>query len=162
MSAASSSGPLRRGTTAATPASTIVQTWKTVWAEARSGMPRAWYCPQSQIENGESRSNWNPTVRSQNVRSASRSDGSRRRMENASAVAPTNAATNRRLGVRRSPAGYVSQRGTTISDANFVHEASAVAAPRAAGDEASQKPHTRSVGAIASFVFESSAYVVKG
>ncbi len=88
------------------------------------------------------------------MRSASRSEGSRRRIENASAVAPTNAAAKRRLGARRSPEGYVSQSGTRISEANFVHEASAVAAPRAAGDEASQKPHTRIAGAIASFVFD--------
>ena len=33
-------------------------------------MPRAWYCPQSQSENGESRPTWNPSVRSQNVRTA--------------------------------------------------------------------------------------------
>ena len=47
------------------------------------GSPRAWYWPQPQIENGELRPAWNPIVRSQNVRSASHSDGSSRRIANA-------------------------------------------------------------------------------
>jgi hypothetical protein len=51
----------------------------------------------------------------------------------------------------------VSQSGATIRAANFVHAASAQAAPRATGEDASQKPHTRIAGMIASFVFDMSA-----
>ena len=58
-------------------------------------MPRAWYWPHPQIENGESRPDWNPIVRCQNVRSASQSDGSRRRIENASTVATANPSAKR-------------------------------------------------------------------
>jgi hypothetical protein len=56
----------------------------------------------------------------------------------------------------------VSQSGATTSVANFVALASATAAPRATGDEASQNPQTSTAGMIASFVFESSVYVVNG
>ena len=33
-------------------------------------MPAAWYCPQSQSENGDSRPSCQPTVRSQKTRAA--------------------------------------------------------------------------------------------
>ena len=49
-----------------------------------------------------------------------------------------------------------------MSAANFVQPASATAAPRAHGDDASQKPQTRSAGMIASFVFEFETYCVNG
>ena len=61
-------------------------TWTTVWSDARSGIPRASYGPQPQIENGDGRSIWKPTVRSQNVSIASRSEGSRRRIEKPATV----------------------------------------------------------------------------
>ena len=87
---------MRRGTTATTPASATAKATTTGCRNPRSGMPRAWYCPQPQIENGESRPDWNPSVRSQNVRIASQSDGSSRRIEKASTVAAANAAREAR------------------------------------------------------------------
>ena len=161
-SAASSSGPLSRGTTATIPASAIVATWTTVWSDARSGIPRASYGPQPQIENGDGRSIWKPTVRSQNVSIASRSEGSRRRIEKAASVASAKPSVKRPILAGLPAERYVSQSGASASAANFVQPASAVATPRAVGEEASQNPHTRSAGMIASFVFDISAYAVNG
>ncbi len=56
----------------------------------------------------------------------------------------------------------MSQSGASSSTANFVQPASATATPRAAGDDASQKPQTRRAGMIASFVFAISVYAVNG
>ena len=41
-------------------------------------MPFAWYCPQSQSENGESRPIWKLIVRSKKTRAACSGDGSSR------------------------------------------------------------------------------------
>ena len=135
--------PLVRGTTATTPARTIVPTWTTVCSDARSGIPAAWYWPHPQTENGESRPSWKPSVRFQNVSNAVQSEGSRRRIENASAVVTPKAAAKRTTDTGRSPERYVSQSGAIRSAANFAQPASAVAAPRAVGEEASQNPQTR-------------------
>ena len=76
VSAASSSGPLRRGSDGRDSREREHRRpGATRWTIARSGMPRAWYCPQSQIENGDSRSSWKPSVRSENVRTASSEPG---------------------------------------------------------------------------------------
>jgi hypothetical protein len=81
----------------------MTPSWTTVWSDARSGIPAAWYCPQSQIENGESRSSWKASVRSQNRCSAPLREGSRRRIENARAVAARNAPAKRARCDGRSP-----------------------------------------------------------
>ena len=81
----------------------------------RSGMPRAWYWPQPQIENGESRADWYSIVRSQNVRTAPQSDGSSTRIAKASTVATPKPARNR-AARRSSSAGYAPRaapRGAT-------------------------------------------------
>ena len=119
VSAASWSGLLRLGTTATSAASATASATTTGCRKPRSGIPRAWYWPQPQIEKGESRPDWNPIVRSQNVRAASHSDGSSRRIENASAVATTNAAAKRSTR-RSSNTGYVAHSGATSSAPNFV------------------------------------------
>ena len=68
-------------------------------------------------------------------------------------MAPAKPSANRRTGARI-PFGYDSQSGASSRAANFVHPASATAAPRAHADEASQNPQIRKAGMIASFVFE--------
>src|SRR5688572_28920330 len=100
-------------------------------------------------------------VRSQKVRAASHSDGSRSRIENASALAPTNAAAKRSTR-RSSKTGYVAHSGATSSAPNFAHPASATDAPRAQSDVTSQNPKSRNAGMIASFVFAFSVYAVNG
>ena len=47
----------------------------------------------------------------------------------------------------------MSHSGARSNEANFVQPARAMAAPRATGEEQSQKPQTRIAGMIASFVF---------
>src|SRR5687768_9132650 len=124
-------------------------------------MPRAWYCPQFQIEKGDSRPSCQPSVRSQNVRAASSTFGSSSRIENASAE-PTRKPTRKRATRRVFHSGYVAQSGATTSAANFVQPASAAKPPRSAGCPAKKKPNTSSAGKIVSFVFEFDAYCVKG
>src|SRR3954447_5599736 len=125
----------------------------------RFGMPRAWYCRQSQSDQGDSRPICQRTVRSQKTRSSCSALGSSRTTENATSVAARKPMTNRKDGRRP---GYVAQSGATISDANFVQPESAAKIPRAAGRETSQKPQMRNAGMIASFVFEFDAYCVNG
>src|SRR3954449_8075020 len=125
----------------------------------RFGMPRAWYCRQSQSDHGDSRPICQRTVRSQKTRNSCSALGSRRTTENATKVAARKPRTKRRDGRRP---GYVAQSGATISDANFVQPESAAKIPRAAGRETSQKPQMRKAGMIASFVFEFDAYCVNG
>ena len=137
VSAASWSGDLCRGTTAAASAPATSATSSTRWTMCRSGSPRAWYWRQSQTENGDDRPACHQIERSQNARSSCSGLGSSSTTENATRVAATNPATKRPDG-RRS--GYVSQSGATTSEANFVQPESAPATPRATGDDASQKP----------------------
>ena len=87
------------------------------------------------------------------ARAAGRERGERRRRR-----------SRARSGARaaREPFGYASQSGASSSAANFVQPASATAAPRAHGEEASQKPQIRNAGMIASFVFEFETYSVNG
>ena len=153
MSAASCRIDFRRGTKAVRTAPATTSTCSTCWTTCRSGTPAAWYCPQPQIENGESRSSWKPKVRSAKTRAACSGSGSSRRIRKAATVAPAKPSANRRTGAR-SPFGYESQSGASSSAANFVHPASATAAPRAQADDASQNPQIRNAGMIASFVFE--------
>src|SRR4051812_18560895 len=161
--AASWSGDLRRGTKATTTAPIAISTVRPFRTRCRSGIPRAWYCPQSQSENGECRSNWETNVRSQKSRSACEGLGSSSSTQKAASVVARNAPAKTSSGRGlRGPSGYVAQSGTTISDAIFVQPASAVPTPRPTGDEQSQKPQTRNAGMIASFVFALSAYAVNG
>src|SRR5689334_23202835 len=125
----------------------------------RFGMPRAWYCRQSQSDQGDSRPTCQRIVRSKNTRASWSGEGSSRSTENAASVATTKPAANRHE-IRRE--GYVSQSGTTMSDANFVQPESAANAPRHTGTVTSQKPQMRNAGMIASFVFEFEAYCVNG
>ena len=64
VSAASRSGERRRGNQASASEPTTSSTCRTRCTRCRSGMPFAWYCRQSQSENGESRPIWKLTVRS--------------------------------------------------------------------------------------------------
>ena len=100
-------------------------------------------------------------MRSQNVRSASQSEGSSRRIENASTVATANPS-----GEAEQPSklvvGYVAHSGAARSAPNFVQPESATAAPRAQSEVRSQNPARRKTGMIASFVFEFSVYAVNG
>src|SRR5689334_3940393 len=125
----------------------------------RSGMPRAWYCRQSQSDHGDSRPTCQRIVRSKKTRASCRGDGSSRSTENAASVA-TRKPTANRQEMRRD--GYVSQSGATMSDANFVQPESAANAPRQNGTVTSQNPQIRNAGMIASFVFEFDAYCVNG
>ena len=125
-------------------------------------MPRAWYCPQSQSENGDSRPSCQPNVRSQNVRAAS----SDVRLEQQHRERQRRAdEERRRRSARRGRvfhSGYVAQSGATTSAANFVQPASAAKPPRSPGDAAKQNPQISNAGRIASFVFELDAYCVNG
>src|SRR5512132_1041134 len=122
----------------------------------RSGRP-AWYWRQSQIENGDSRSTCQPSVRSQNTRAAWTGLGSSRRIEKAARVAAAKATAKRRVG-RSRLSGYEAQSGPRSNGANFVQPASATEAPRAQGEVTSQKPQIRNSGGSASFVFELETY----
>ncbi len=153
MSAASCRIDFRRGTNATSTAPATTSTSSTCWTTWRSGTPAAWYWPQPQSEKGESRSSWKPNVRSAKTRAAWSGSGSSRRTRKAASVAPANESAKRRAGIRH-PSGYESQSGASSSAANFVHPASATAAPRAQAEEASQKPQIRNAGMIVSFVFE--------
>src|SRR5436190_10077396 len=134
----------------------------THWSTCRSGRP-AWYCRQSQIENGESRPICQLTLWFQKTSTACSGCGSSRRTENATSVASTNAATNASFSRGRlSPSGYEAHNGPTSSGANFVQPESATAAPRAHGEVTSQKPQIRKSGGSAAFVFELGTYCVKG
>src|SRR5262245_6687570 len=126
----------------------------------RSGSP-AWYCRQSQIENGDSRSICQPSVRSQNTGAAWTGFGSSSRIENAASVATRNPAANTSVG-RSRRSGYEAQSGATSSEPNFVQPDNAAPTPRAAGHVASQKPQIRKSGGSASFVFELETYCVNG
>ena len=141
-------GPCARGTTAATPASTSARPGRRVCSDARSGIPRAWYCPQPQIENGDSRSSWKAIVRSQNVRSASPRSGSSRRTENASDGRRDERGDERaaRPCAGRSPSGYVSQSGTSEQRGELRPARERGRRPRARGRGREQKPQTRSAG----------------
>src|SRR5206468_3046174 len=125
----------------------------------RSGSPRAWYWRQSQSDHGAARPIWKPTVRLQKTCASWNGSGASRRIEKAASVATAKPTAKPRLGLRP---GYVSHSGATSRDANFVQPESAASTPRVAGLEASQKPHTRKHGMIASFVFELETYWVKG
>src|SRR5690349_4152514 len=128
----------------------------------RSGRP-AWYCRQSQMENGDSRSSCHDTVRSQNVDAACSGFGSRKRTENATSVASAKPATNRSLSrPKRRASGYESQSGATSRLANFVQPDNAAEAPRASGHVTRIRPRMRKKGGIASFVFELETYCVNG
>ncbi len=63
--------------------------------EVEVGQPLAWYWPQSQSENGESRPIWKPTVRSKKTRAACSGDGSRRSTKKTAAVATRNPSSGR-------------------------------------------------------------------
>src|SRR5690242_14635270 len=128
----------------------------------RSGIPAAWYWPQPQIENGESRPTCQPKVRSQKTRAACAGFGSRSRIENAAAVATAKPPANKAFPETLRDSGYDHQSGTSSSAANFVQPASATNAPRAKADVVSQKPKIRNTGMIASFVFELETYCVNG
>ena len=80
MSAASCRIDFRRGTNATSTAPATTSTCSTCWTTWRSGTPAAWYWPQPQSENGESRSSWKPNVRSPKTRAAWSGSGSSRRM----------------------------------------------------------------------------------
>src|SRR5205823_10439418 len=128
----------------------------------RSGRP-AWYCRQSQIENGESRRICQLIVRLQNSCAAASGCGSSRRIEKTPSVAARKAPrkTSFWRGWARA-SGYDAQSGASRSGANFVQPESATAAPRAAGQVTSQKPQIRNSGGSASFVFELETYCVNG
>ena len=163
VNAASWRGDFVRGqkATATEPASTRPISGS--WTRCRSGTPSARYWPQPQIENGDSRPSCQPNVRFQKMRAASIGLGSSSRIANDASVAATKPATKIETARgRRSPSGYDAQSGTTSSGANFVHAASAVNAPRAKLEDASQKPQTRKRGGSASFVFELDTYCVNG
>ena len=118
-------------------------------------MPAAWYWPQPQSENGESRSSWKPNVRSPKTRAAWSGSGSSSRMrKRRERRADERRARSASRAGSRQPFGYVSHSGASSSAANFVQPASATAAPRAQAEEASQKPQIRNAGMIVSFVFE--------
>src|SRR6266508_7004531 len=159
VSAASCSGDFRRGTNAAASAPTTSSASSPSWARWRSGIPAARYCPQPQIENGDSQPICHTSDRSPKVLAASSGFDSSSRIEKASSEAARKPATNRHL---RRRSGYVAHNGATTSDANFVQPESAASAPRAPGLETSQKPQTRKAGSSASFVFELDAYCVNG
>src|SRR5262249_8243028 len=126
-------------------------------------MPAAWYCLQSQSENGDSRPICQPSVRSQKTRAACSGFGSSRRIENAASVATRNATRKKAFSRQRlKECGYESQSGATSSAANLVQPASATKAPRPHGELTSQKPQIRRAGMMASFVFEARTYAVKG
>jgi hypothetical protein len=57
------------------------------WTSRRSGIPAAWYCPQSQIENGDSRPSCQPSVLFQKTCAACSGSGSSSRIEKAARVA---------------------------------------------------------------------------
>ena len=127
----------------------------------RSGMPPAWYWPQPQIENGESRPTCQPKVRSQNTRGV---QGIRLEEEDPEAAEcaereagrePRLRADRARLAVR-GPERHQQQR----RELRPAREGEEDAAPH--GDVASQKPKTRRAGMIASFVFELDTYCVNG
>src|SRR5918994_863793 len=122
-------------------------------------MPAAWYWPQSQIENGDSRPICHTSERSPNVRAAASGFDSRRRIAKTAREATRKPARKRPFG---RPSGYVAHIGAAISDANLVQPDSAVSAPRAPGLLTSQNPQTRNAGTRASLVLELDAYWVKG
>ena len=116
MSAASWSGDFRRGTNAAAIApATTSACHDLLRGRAGRGCPRAWYWPQSQIENGDSRPSCQPSVRSQNdARRVRATFGSSRRIENASDRArrakPSDEAAH---AARRATPGTSTQSGAT-------------------------------------------------
>src|SRR5213083_3039526 len=103
-------------------------------------MPAAWYCRQSQSENGDERRSCDQIVRSQKTCAAWTGFDSSSRIENTARVTRMNAIRKRSCGRRFLQSGYDSQSGATTAAANFVHTASEHAAPRAHGDVTSQKP----------------------
>ena len=110
----------RRG---ARPATT--STSSTCWTTCRSGTPAAWYWPQPQIENGDSRSSCQPKVRSPNTRAACSGSGSSSRTENAASVASGEAERRSAERAAATRSGTTSQSGASSSAANFVQPASA-------------------------------------
>ena len=70
MSAASWSGDFTRGHHAVASAPATSSASSARWTTWRSGIPRAWYWPQSQSENGESRPTCQRIVRSKKTLAA--------------------------------------------------------------------------------------------
>src|SRR5439155_19012243 len=161
---ASCNGDLRRGTNANATAAASTSTSHTRCRRCRSGNPRAWYCRQSKVENGESRLTCHDSVRSQNTRTAWSTFGSSSSTKNDATVATTKPAANApsRRRVTRTPSGYVAQSGTTRSAANFDQLASAENIPRAHDEVSNKKPQIRNAGRIVSFVLELDTYCVNG
>ena len=86
----------------------------------RSGIPLAWYWPQPQIENGDSRPSCQPSVRFQKMRAASIRLGSSSRIAKDANVAAAKPATKTETARgRRIPQGYDAQSGTTKSGATL-------------------------------------------
>ena len=134
--------------------------------ERRAGRAgRAWYCRQSQIENGESRPSWKPNVRSQKTRAACSGFGSSRRIENASSGRASEAErrTRRFARGRRARPGRRPRAATSSSAANFVQPASATerAARRRRRDEPEAPDQERAAGSRRS-CSSSTTYCVNG
>ena len=118
------------------------------------GSPGRGTGPSPRSRTARSRPDWNPIVRSQNVRSASQSDGSSSRIaKREHRRRPTNARGEPEHAAQLVASDTSPTAARREALPNFVQPASATDAPRAQSDVTSQKPKRRNAGMIASFVF---------